>query len=797
MHDETMSQPAAHRRKKHLAGVLIVTLFLLLPFREALEGKSLFYGDIILQFIPWRKFASESLASGHIPLWNPYAYCGMPFLANGQSALFYPFNWLGIFIPAHTLITLGAVMHTLLCGWFTYALLAYCGCSPIASSAGALAYSMSSFVIGHIQFPSLHYTISWLPMMLLATEMLMRHRNTPSLAKLTLTLAISLLCGHAQAWMLCLMLVIAWGCSRAIEARKLKEALHRMLLMIASLPLACILAGVQWLPQIELLQASAHINVPFEEATLLSIPPWQLPNLFIPNLFGHPAKGFYWGVGNYWDVAMHVGAVATALAIYGALGERLGAIRLMLIAAIALGCMLSLGRFMPLYFWLYEHVPPFSAMRAPARFSLWAVFAISMLAAHGIDRLIDGVSSSATSEPSAFRRWTMACAVFFLVLSIGMLKVPMLAKAFEALFKTSVEAAKLIIPPSELSTATRAATAISSQAIFNAACSLIALSLLLALLIMAHRLKGSFAKALQKASLWALPMILALELFAAIDGVNPFVKEMPISYAHFPRALIRGIDRHQERFTISQRDIERCWFAFISYTSYSPHGEMERQLRGLLNALVPNTHMLFDLLCAQGYDPLKPLLYLRWMREHETDEDVLRWLAVRYIVKVIPTKWRSGKAFHEALVSDVKAEAVSLNNALPRAFITTDSPSLLMMLFPNAPTWYQRAKVISQPNPNAIVCELPPLRTKSVPYHIILDSAWCGWHVFIDGREETWSQFQCHPAARAVAVKPGARKVVWVYLPTAYLIGLYLSMLGASLFAALVAASISAQRWRG
>ncbi|MFA4029467.1 MAG: hypothetical protein GDYSWBUE_000465 [Candidatus Fervidibacterota bacterium] len=797
-HNGAPNPHATFRFREHIIGMLVVTFFLLLPFREALKGKSLFYGDIVLQFIPWREFASKSLASGYIPLWNQYAYCGMPFLANGQSALFYPFNWLAIFIPAHTLITLGAVIHTMLCGWLTYALLAYRGCSPIASSTGALAFGMSSFVIGHVQFPSLHYTISWLPMMLLAAEMLVRYKNASSSAMLALTLAISFLCGHAQAWMLCLALVIAWGCSRAVEAHNARGALHCALLMIASLLLTCALTGAQWLAQIELLQRSAHIRVPFEEATLLSVPPWQLPNLFIPNLFGHPARGFYWGVGNYWDVSIHIGATATALALYGALDKHSSRVKLMLIIAAALGCTLSLGRFMPLYSWLYEHVPLFSTMRAPARFSIWSTFAISVLSAYGVERLVGNMISSDVTELLAFRRWTMACAAILLMLFIGMLKLPPLWRAFEVLFKTSVKAAKLIIPPSEFGAAIRAAAATSSQAMFAAACFLIALSLSLALIIATHHFKcsgkGNTTRALQRAAFWTLPTVLALELFVAIDGINPFVKEMPTHNAMLQWTPLKHIDRNQERFSILQRDIERCWFAFISYTSYPPPVEMERQLKGLLRALVPNTHMLYDLLCAQGYDPLKPLSYLQWLRRHEADSDVLRWLAVHYLVKVTPTKWRSKEAIHEALVSDVKADVVSIDGALPRAFITTDPPNLLVTMFPNMPSKYERAMVISQPNPNVIICELPTSRTAGKIYHIILDSAWCGWRAFVDGREEIWSQCQTHPAARAVAIKLGARKVVWAYLPTAYLIGLHLSMFGVLMLAMLVMMGISVRR---
>ena len=48
--------------------------------------------DPVLQFQPWLEFNRTMLRSGRLPLWNPMAGCGAPHLANGQSAVFDPFN---------------------------------------------------------------------------------------------------------------------------------------------------------------------------------------------------------------------------------------------------------------------------------------------------------------------------------------------------------------------------------------------------------------------------------------------------------------------------------------------------------------------------------------------------------------------------------------------------------------------------------------------------------------------------------------------------------------------------------
>src|SRR3954454_9886557 len=48
--------------------------------------------DPTLQFQPWLEFNRATIREGKLPLWNPYAGCGVPHLANGQSAVFDPFS---------------------------------------------------------------------------------------------------------------------------------------------------------------------------------------------------------------------------------------------------------------------------------------------------------------------------------------------------------------------------------------------------------------------------------------------------------------------------------------------------------------------------------------------------------------------------------------------------------------------------------------------------------------------------------------------------------------------------------
>src|SRR5262245_39077086 len=61
------------------------------PWRQgtapAFEPSNALLSDYVYVFRPWREFATASLRTGHIPLWNPYNHAGAPFLGNGESAV--------------------------------------------------------------------------------------------------------------------------------------------------------------------------------------------------------------------------------------------------------------------------------------------------------------------------------------------------------------------------------------------------------------------------------------------------------------------------------------------------------------------------------------------------------------------------------------------------------------------------------------------------------------------------------------------------------------------------------------
>ena len=86
-----------------LLGLVPFPAHLLAPF-PAWGGSSRWppipeIGDLITSFYPFHALAARAVHDGSFPLWNPHILSGAPFLANAQSALFYPPNFLYYVLP--------------------------------------------------------------------------------------------------------------------------------------------------------------------------------------------------------------------------------------------------------------------------------------------------------------------------------------------------------------------------------------------------------------------------------------------------------------------------------------------------------------------------------------------------------------------------------------------------------------------------------------------------------------------------------------------------------------------------
>jgi hypothetical protein len=126
-------------------------------------------GDLITMMYPWRAFAAQAIRKFELPLWNHQILAGAPFVANGQSAVFYPINFLYYFLPTNAAWSLRPFLWVICSGCFTAVFVEAIGGSISGSIVAGIVYSMGGFVSAWQGWP-ISDAAMWLPLMLLCTQ---------------------------------------------------------------------------------------------------------------------------------------------------------------------------------------------------------------------------------------------------------------------------------------------------------------------------------------------------------------------------------------------------------------------------------------------------------------------------------------------------------------------------------------------------------------------------------------------------------------------------------------------------
>ena len=250
---------------------------------------SLREGDFSGQFVAFFSYQVERLGDGEVPLWNPYNYAGHPFLADTQSAVFYPPRLLTVALvnaldrtapgDLYTALQAEMALHVLLASLLMYAfarrLTAASGAHRLASITGglvaALTYAYGGYLAGYppLQLAVLEAGV-WLPLALLAIFEATRAARPGWLCLMLAgtALGLALLAGHPQTALFALYLSLAWLGYRLWQAGATawRPWLARFVMSAAVLGLvAGGLAAVQLLPGLEYLRHTSRDTLAYAE----------------------------------------------------------------------------------------------------------------------------------------------------------------------------------------------------------------------------------------------------------------------------------------------------------------------------------------------------------------------------------------------------------------------------------------------------------------------------------------------------------------------------------------------------
>ncbi len=384
----------SHRPLAWLSFALL-TLVLLAWLWPLLGGETLFWGLPALQFYPWRSFGFDEIRAGRLPLWNPYNGNGAPLLANYQSALLYPPNWLHLLLPHVTAMNLLAVGHIVWAGAGLWRFAAAWSLPGFACGVSMLAFALGGYLIARLgSFPTVA-AASWLPWLFLAVHRLVACRATRDMVSLALAVAMLLLAGHAQTAYYALLGAAVYALWLGWQLQTGRGAVAAWARVVAAVLLGAGLAAMQLLPTAQLLALSDRAaGLDYNWVTNFSYSPVRALNMLSPNIFGTPADGSYFTEGAYFEDAAYIGLLPTLAAGFAVLAwfQRRRELRRppvlstvpLWTAMAAVSFLIALGKNGPLFPLLYRAVPTFAAFQGPVRWLVLTVFALSMLAGIGV-----------------------------------------------------------------------------------------------------------------------------------------------------------------------------------------------------------------------------------------------------------------------------------------------------------------------------------------------------------------------------------------------------------------------------
>ncbi|MBR4748242.1 MAG: hypothetical protein IK083_01540 [Abditibacteriota bacterium] len=342
--------------------------------------------DGVLQFYNWRHFYADCVKKGEMPLYNPYELSGTPFVGTGQSAVYYPLHLLLVPLGPDRGLGILLLLHLYAAQVFTLLLLIKYGSGRMAAALGALAYSLSGFMVSWMELPTLVYSADWLPAVFYFAALAFDRRSAYYAAAGGACLGLSVLAGHLQIAMFvcgCSLFFVLWHLLAGVRKRELSG----LLVTVSFILCFAFVSAFQLLPSSELYGESTR-NVQrsaegYARYVSNSLHGERLVTLFMPDL----RINFITEADNI-EYCAYLGILPLFLAFCGIAGTLRArkSERYVFLTLLALVLLVACGS--PLNYPLYYLIPGFNSMGGPNRLLFAVIFFLSLFAAFGLDDLL-------------------------------------------------------------------------------------------------------------------------------------------------------------------------------------------------------------------------------------------------------------------------------------------------------------------------------------------------------------------------------------------------------------------------
>lgn len=398
-------------RRRVLAGLGLACLYaaVFLAFHPAIaRGESFLGWDAVNEHWGDLLVPLHALRDGELPLWNPHERAGYDFLADPQTGVLYPFNWLvwagaALLGEGPWIVLFKSLLHVAIGGLGMHLLLARLGLGGPAPAFGGLAFVLSGRV-AKAKDSAGQWSPVWLPWMVLTGLELVRRPSPRSGLAFGAVTAMAFLAGYPPNFfrdlvallpvlLVALVLALRQTPARRVHLARVAAGGALALAAVVGLALPNLVATLAWLPE------TVRGGVSFGEVVGSTTRPLDLLDALAPGMMRAGAPVHY------------VGAVTLLLAVFAI---RRDALRITAAACALLFFLLACGANSPLLPFLARHVPGFGLWRIPAQYLFGFAFFAALLAACGLGDLL-------RADPERRRALRVRVALVFAPACLGLL----------------------------------------------------------------------------------------------------------------------------------------------------------------------------------------------------------------------------------------------------------------------------------------------------------------------------------------------------------------------------------------
>lgn len=806
---------AMTERKKDLLFLGALLCLVILFFSKILfTGQIVRAPDIINEFY-WGVKSYRSMGFSDLfrielkAFWDPYINSGFT-VEGGTASLAFLFlqKLVFMYIPAPASVAWYMVLHLFIGGAGMFCLCRAVGASRISSFLGGLIFAVSPEIAslinaGHVMKIA---TISFAPWAFFTLEKGFRTRRFIWFPATGFILAYQFFHTHWQiAYYTCLCIAV-YGVARStlilLEERgkpgfntaRLAGLNLAVLVFFLTTSAISLLPLANWSTDTTRgLRSGANEGkggLAEEEAMSWSLPPEELVTFVIPGFFGFSRQeagenpdniaAYYWGRMDFTQTSDYLGLLPWLLLPLPLMFRR-DRYTWFCVAAAAGGLLFSMGKYTPFYRILFEYFPGINHFRVPKMIMFMPVMGLGMLAARGLDLLLD-------AEVRATRR--------FAVYLHGVLGLPLLLFILLGVETAWREHwmgafAEMLGRPTRYEEGAFLMVRRWNNLVAETGIAVAFASSFALVLYLFHR------RRLSPAILPAVLIGLYLADVRRVDAKFLFLVDEP--------AKVTGVRTPAMDYLLAHGSNQ---YRVLPMNGTDPMQYASHRIPVMFTSNPVQQQRWQDFLDAFAFESSMPdMVNLKYLvydpSQYERDKGLLgdKYAPVYFSPDgretvlenrgVLPKAWLVPAV--GVLPDHGQALAVLRNPGFdPRRVAVVESPPPIPMERPDEPTSGEAgtARVIAYAG-ERIVVDARPVRNALL---VLGEKYYRGWHAFVDGRREA-----IHPVnhiLRGVYLTPGPHKVEFVFDPLPFKIGKWLTLMSFAFFLLMLAREVQVRRGR-